>query len=66
MMALERIVCLPETSLCLELCGQSQRKTLPPTVLRFYREIKSVGERQTQPQTTDGEAKTKGMHGMQH
>lgn len=66
MMALERIVCLPETSLCLELCRQSQRKARPPTVLGFYREIQSVGERQTQPQIRDGEVKTEGMHGMQH
>lgn len=49
----------------LMLCWQSQRKALPPTALSFYRQMQSVGERQTHHQITDGEAKTKGMHGMQ-
>lgn len=49
----------------LKLCWQSQRKALPPTALSFYRQMQSVGERQTHPQITDGEAKPEGMHGMQ-
>lgn len=65
MMGLKRIIRLPETLLRLELCWQSRRKALPPTVLTFYREMQSVGERQTHPQITDGEVKTEGMHGMQ-
>lgn len=63
MMGLERIV--PETPLCSEPCWQSGRKAVRPTVLSFYREMQSVGERKTHPQITDGEVKTEGMHGMQ-
>lgn len=43
----------------------AEPKKSPSSTSTVYREMQSVGERQTHPQITDDEVRTEGMQGMQ-